>query len=231
MIIVFFDTETTGLPLNYHQRTMQNTERARLVQLSYSVFSYGKKLCSANMIIKPENFTIPKEVERIHGISTEKAKREGVNIRLALEPFVKYIENADLIIAHNVNFDMIILHGELDRLGYDVSKISKIKEYCTMLSSTEYVQAAWNSYYENYKWPKLIELAEWCGIDVDGNMMHNALYDLRVLEKCFFSRKYQKNIVRNKFFNELESTSKPISFETTKNRNNNNDDFDDDIPF
>jgi hypothetical protein len=100
-----------------------------------------------------------------------------------------------------------------------------------MLLSTDYVKAAWNSYYENYKWPKLFELANWCGVQFDASMMHDASYDLSILEQCFFSKKYQECILGNSFFEELNTVnSKPIKIDSS-NHKNNNDDFDDDIPF
>jgi len=67
---LFFDTETTGLPLNWKAPVTHVNNWPRMVQLAYLYYDTdGKKIDSGDYIIKPEGFTIPADVSRIHGIT------------------------------------------------------------------------------------------------------------------------------------------------------------------
>jgi len=75
---LFFDTETTGLPRNWKAPVTDLNNWPRLVQLAYLLYDEnGNKITGGDYIIKPEGFTIPINASRIHGISTERAIREG----------------------------------------------------------------------------------------------------------------------------------------------------------
>ncbi|MEM1008629.1 MAG: hypothetical protein AAGJ35_06450, partial [Myxococcota bacterium] len=65
----------------------------------------------------------------------------------------------------------------------------------TMLPSTDFVGVGWSDYHQSYKWPKLSELAERCNISYGSSELHNALYDLELLEQCYFSQAYQRAIL------------------------------------
>jgi len=67
---LFFDTETTGLPLNWKAPVTHVNNWPRMVQLAYLYYDTdGKMIDSGDYIIKPEGFTIPAEVSRIHGFA------------------------------------------------------------------------------------------------------------------------------------------------------------------
>ena len=71
---LFFDTETTGLPRNWKAPVSDLNNWPRLVQLAFLYYdNNGNKISSGDFIIKPEGFTIPTDVSRIHGITTERS--------------------------------------------------------------------------------------------------------------------------------------------------------------
>ena len=75
-----FDTETTGLPKNFKADVSDSDNWPRLVQLAWQLNDETGKLISNNtLIVKPEGFTIPYNSEKVHGISTEKALKEGID--------------------------------------------------------------------------------------------------------------------------------------------------------
>jgi len=79
---LFFDTETTGLPQNWKAPVTDLGNWPRLVQLAFLFYDRsGTKISGGDYIIRPEGFTIPPDVARIHGISQERALREGQALR------------------------------------------------------------------------------------------------------------------------------------------------------
>lgn len=80
-----FDTETTGLPKNFKADISDSDNWPRLVQLAWQLNNQkGELLSSDSIIIKPDGFTIPYNSEKVHGISTEIAIKEGIELNDAI---------------------------------------------------------------------------------------------------------------------------------------------------
>ncbi len=182
---LFFDTETTGLPRNWKAPVTDLDNWPRLVQLAYLQFDKnGNKILGGDFIIKPEGFTIPADVSRIHGISHEKAVNEGVLLKDVLQNFQSLIEESEVLVAHNMSFDEKIAGAEFLRTGMPNTIPSKQK-ICTMLSTTNF--CAINGPY-GYKWPKLSEL-HYKLFKTGFEEAHNAAVDINATAKCFWELK------------------------------------------
>ena len=141
----------------------------------------GNEIAGHSHIIKPNGFSIPAAVAKIHRITTERALKEGVDLLSVLESFAGIIGRAVVIVAHNMAFDEKIVGAEFIRNRMPNS-VSGKKKLCTMLASTDYFQLP-GPY--GYKWPKLSELyTELFGYDFEG--AHDALADIRATAKCFW---------------------------------------------
>ena len=179
---LFFDTETTGLPKNYKAPASDLKNWPRLVQVAWLVADKeGNEIKSAEYIIKPDGFTIPAEAAKIHGITHELATSSGVDLKPVLEEIVKDISSAEVLIAHNVQFDEKILGAELLRMGQP-NHIEGKPRKCTMHSSTDFCRIP--GPYGN-KWPKLQELYTKLFRETFDNA-HSALADVRACSKCYF---------------------------------------------
>lgn len=186
MTYLFFDTETTGLPKDYHAPSsdLENWS-CRLVQLSWLMEDESKTVISqGDFIIRPEGFEIPKESSDVHGITTEVALEKGLDLKKAVYYFLGACKMADLIVGHNVSYDMHVVGAELIRTwGKDY--IETIPTADTMLSSIDFC-AIPGKY--GYKWPKLMELHnKLFGCDFDN--AHNSFADITATEKCFWELK------------------------------------------
>lgn len=179
---LFFDTETTGIPKNYKALLSDLDNWPRLVQIAWLIMDGGEnEIKSAEYIIKPNGFSIPKEAARIHGITTELAAQSGEDLRPVLTQIAADISGSATLIAHNMQFDEKILGAEFLRMGYLNALDGKSKK-CTMQSSTHFCRIP--GPYGN-KWPKLQELYKKLfhkGFD----NAHSALSDVRACSKCYF---------------------------------------------
>lgn len=185
MNILFFDTETTGLPCNYRAPVSDLKNQPRIVQIAWLLCdASGNEIRTAEYIIKPNGFTIPIEASKIHGITTEISANKGVEFSVVLATFCRDLKDSIQLIAHNVSFDEKIVGAEFLRSGLP-NYIETKPRKCTMLASTQHC-AIPGKY--DYKWPKLQELY----MKLFGQSFedaHSALADVKACAKCSFKLK------------------------------------------
>ena len=183
MNILFFDTETTGVPRNYKAPITDVENWPRLVQLGF-IFHYDDGIISKNeFIIKPTNFVISELVSRIHGITLEKSLSDGY----ALDDILNYfetilLESADLLVGHNLSYDINVLGAEFFRKS-GRNPLEGKQTYDTMLKSTNLCKLPGGRI--GYKWPKLHELYFHL-FQQSLAQSHTALDDIENTAKCYF---------------------------------------------
>lgn len=182
---LFFDTETTGLPLNWKAPVQQVNNWPRLVQIAWLSYSKeGKLLSEQQYIIKPDGFTIPNEASNVHGITTKIAKQQGVPLAGVLSHFNQEISKAKSLVAHNMSFDEKIVGAEFIR-GTVQSQLFRMTRICTMLATVDYCRIPGRY---GFKWPKLSELhIKLFGHDFED--AHDAMADIQATAKCFWELK------------------------------------------
>ncbi|MFB9212839.1 DNA polymerase III subunit alpha [Echinicola jeungdonensis] len=187
---IIFDTETTGLPRDYNAPLTDLDNWPRLVQLAWQLHdAKGKLLSRDNFIVKPEGFTIPYNAEKVHGISTERAQKEGHELKKVLEIFQKDVDKAQYLVGHNIGFDINVCGAEFLRAELPMQLLEK-KELDTKDISTDFC-AIPGGKGGKYKWPTLTELHKklfQAGFDD----AHDAAYDVDATAKCFFGLITQK---------------------------------------
>ena len=190
-MILFFDTETTGLPKNWKAPVTDLDNWPRLVQLAYLVYDFdGNLILSCNEIIKPNGFTIPADASNVHGITTDIANQRGSKIEEVFELFSIHLRRAKVVVAHNMAYDEKIIGSELIRLGFH-NILDDKEKICTMISTVDLCKI--DGPY-GYKWPKLEELHRFLfKHDFDG--AHDALADIKATAKCFWELA-NRNIIK-----------------------------------
>ncbi|WP_167792490.1 3'-5' exonuclease [Candidatus Macondimonas diazotrophica] len=125
MLALVFDTETTGLV--HHSKPVLDAAQPNLVQLGAILGNpdTGKIYGRIDSIIIPNldgyEWDIPEKVADIHGITTAEANQFGVYLPAQLEVFLDMVEVADVVVAHNVGFDLKIIEIACARCReYDV---------------------------------------------------------------------------------------------------------------
>ncbi len=186
-----FDTETTGLPRSWRAPASDVHNWPRVVQVAWEAYDDRDQLMESHaFIIRPDGFTIPAGAEKVHGISTAHAEKHGVPIVQALEAFLVVLENTQVLVGHNISFDLNVVGAELHRVGKGSALQSK-SHLCTMRNSTTFCELP-GQY--GYKWPTLTELHSKL-FGEDARETHDAAADTATCSKCFFELK-RRGIVK-----------------------------------
>ena len=183
---LFVDTETTGLPRFRHAAPWDFSNWPRLVEIAWLlVDGERREIDAASYIIKPQGFTVPWDAVQKHGITTDVAVHQGVEIGTALDAFVKDLRRAAVLISHNIEYDQGVLGAELLRAGCPNYLYNK-KCMCTMQSAAAY--CAIPGRFRDYKYPKLSDLH--CKLfGHPYREVHRALPDVRAVQRCYFALK------------------------------------------
>jgi len=203
-----FDSETTGLPKNFKAPISDSENWPRLVQLAWQINDEeGKLINNKSFLIKPDNFTIPYNSEKIHGISTQIALEKGIDLLIVLKDFKEDLKKCKYIIGHNINFDKNILGAEFYRKNIESELLNKIsidtghisKQYCNLKGG----------FGGGLKMPKLTELyAILFGKKFSD--AHDAAYDVNATAKSFFY------LLKKEVYSNEDSSSKKVNYEEPK---------------
>jgi DNA polymerase III epsilon subunit-like protein len=193
MLVLFVDTETAGLPTDYHADPFTNPEAwPRIVEIGWQVrqdvvLGHRREWCRENhgeYLIRPDGFAIEESATSVHKITTERAREEGYPLEVALREFLRQAEFADLIVAHNVGFDMAVIVAELARAeNLHACEVLDLHTWqCTMVTTKDFCGLPGRRAGE-YKWPRLGELAFKLGVEpVEA---HRVAGDVETLARCW----------------------------------------------
>lgn len=193
---LFFDTETTGLPTNW--KAPAGEAWPHIVSISWLLMSDIDTIHErGNFIVKPDGYEIPGQSSNVHGITTERALAEGESLWEVLQQFWSSYVKADLLIAHNMSFDIMVLKSAIIRTGIPPLlgsfALDDMPKYCTKDESVEVCKIP-GPY--GYKWPKLIELYKhFFGEEFDDQ--HSSDADTLACAKCFFELQNLSNAQSN----------------------------------
>jgi DNA polymerase-3 subunit alpha len=183
-MFLIFDTETTGLPRRDNAPVSEVDNWPRVVQVAWQLHDEtGEIMEHNNLLIVPDGFEIPYSAEKVHKISTEKARKHGVPLEEALQKFNESVEKASFLVGHNIRFDMNALGAEFIRTGV-TTRFLEEKQVCTMWSSTDHLKLP-GGRGGKFKPPKLMELYEYL-FEEQFPEAHNASADVEATARCFF---------------------------------------------
>jgi DNA polymerase III epsilon subunit-like protein len=219
MRILVFDTETTGLSKSRIIGPCTLDLWPHIVQFSYIIYDTDVmriKNISDYIVKMKENVVIPDESIAIHHITNEESKKKGNLIYKVLREFFSLLPSVDMIVGHNISFDIDMVKIEVLRLIYDSNctrqkktiyknyfyNITHFKNiYCTMKQSVELCRIpAVDKKGESYfKYPKLIELYKYLfNSESEPQNLHNSLNDILITLRCFIKIQIDKDILEHK---------------------------------
>lgn len=190
-MILFYDTETTGLP----PRNARPDQQPRLVQLGAIITDdVGNELAAVDLLVRPEGFTIPEPASRVHGIVTDMALAAGIPVRTALGLFQKMWSLCEITVGHNVEYDQNIMLGEFHRANAEdfwTNMCLENEVRCTALLSEPVIKLPPTERmirfgYGPYKKPNLAEAHQYfLGEGFAG--AHSALADVRACARVYWA--------------------------------------------
>lgn len=185
--LLFFDTETTGLPSRDKKIRKDPLSWPRLIEIGWVLTSDdGRILEKKSNLIIPESFVVPEAATLIHGITTEEAQKNGIPLSDALLEFCQTIHTADIIIAHNLSYDIRIIITELIR-KQSRSQLPVISGICTMKSSAAFC-AIPGKFGKGFKWPSL-KFLYMSLFNTHPETAHRALDDAQTCARCYHELK------------------------------------------
>ena len=136
---IAFDFETSGLPRGRRNtkvtpETVSNFDGCRAVSLSAARFSQrGRLIKTFDAIVRPDDFRIGEDSTAIHGITHERAVKEGRPFPEVFRDFMEFIgPRTKTLVAHNAQFDESVLRSEMLRHGLDTTQIEDLVFRCTL---------------------------------------------------------------------------------------------------
>lgn len=184
MNVLIFDTETTGLPI--WKEPSDHPGQPYVVDLACDLWSGPDELIDSYDAIVNPGVEIPDELAKLHGITTEIAIAEGVAMAEALERFFELVARADLIVGHNVSFDIRMMRIENARHRGEKWD-NPLPTFCTMRKSTNICQilSAKPRHEKDWKWPTLSEAVHQL-FDEDIDNAHRARPDVDAARRIYF---------------------------------------------
>jgi DNA polymerase III epsilon subunit-like protein len=219
MKFLLFDTETTGLPQTNTMLPETMSMWPHIVQFSYLVYDteIHKIIHLVDDIIRlPANIPISAESIALHGITPEISRKKGVDIQGVLRRFFQALATVDLLVGHNVAFDINMIRIELLRIIQDPHQVRHLEEfsnyqtmlitykniYCTMQESMDLCNIlATNSRGTYVKYPKLVELYTQLFGSPPAGSLHNSLHDILATLRCFLKMRFQYDRVEEDWEN------------------------------
>ncbi|MDT0559678.1 DNA polymerase III subunit alpha [Ichthyenterobacterium sp. W332] len=192
---LIFDTETTGLPKRWDAPYTDTDNWPRAIQIAWQLHdAMGNCLEHQDFLIKPEGFNIPYDAEKIHGISTELAEEQGIQLNEVLEKFNEVLRKTKFIVGQNVGFDVNIMGCEFHRAAIENS----LQQHPVLDTCTEHTAALCQlpgGRGGKFKLPTLTELHQFL-FSTPFAEAHNATADVEATTRCFLElirrREYTK---------------------------------------
>jgi DNA polymerase III epsilon subunit-like protein len=147
MKLLIFDTETTGLPKLRESANVSPNNWPHLVSISWvildSVTNQIEK--KENFIVYPEKWVIPEEASNIHGITQEKALKEGEPLESIMMCFL--YDQYDILVAHNLEFDLNISRNCFTTASKIelANEFSNIKTLCDINACSVIASLTWSN--------------------------------------------------------------------------------------
>jgi DNA polymerase III epsilon subunit-like protein len=182
-VTLVFDTETTGIA-NF-RAPAEHPSQPRIVQLGAILFDDAERVVAElNVMVKPEGFTIPPEASDVHGITTDRAERYGIGIATVLGMFGVLCSRAETLVAHNFDFDRLVVESEFCRQNARDRGIRALarSSYCTMRTATDVCRIPGP---RGYKWPNLQEAHRFF-FNEGFEGAHDAMADVRACARVYF---------------------------------------------
>lgn len=193
MPFLLIDTETNGV-MDY-KRPADADGQPRVAEFAaIAMDEHGEVEYEFQRYIKPlmtedgPAWTMTAETTDINKITNDMLWNHGVDIKEVLEWYGRHIEMGRAIVAFGAQFDCKMMRAEFRRAGMD-DLFERTPNICLMRSARPWAKSLGREIIKaggsQKGWPKLTDLATFCGVPFDPADLHGALADVRLKAACF----------------------------------------------
>ena len=191
MKYLYFDTETNGLPKHRGGSDIDINNHPIIVEMAWQVWDGTNLVKRRTALLKPDPSIVwNNESAAIHKIYKDFALQNGAPVSDVLTEFRADAAECDVLLAHNLAFDLPVLKCSYVRLNAaETFEWLPKKQICTMKATTQLCKLPFvNSKYPvragEYKQPRLSELHTHLFGSVGEFSFHSAGEDVDCLVKC-----------------------------------------------
>lgn len=181
--IIFFDVETNGVNETDSVLSMS----ALKASFDTETFKFEKIDVFDRFYFRNIGEEINYDAIKVNGLTDDEIekRRNGATyprtFKEDLNNFFDFCEGSKHFIAHNIRFDRKFLPFKLEY------------QFDSMLENVNILKIPSNNNFSQYKWPKLSECADFYGIDLDENELHNSMYDVLIMARVIFKMSKNSN--------------------------------------
>ena len=197
--ILFVDTETTGIPIDqsYSFKNIDNWPTIR--QIAWIIYKKDGTLVSKN------NYSMSPDNSPAISLNTQYQPNVIKPIYEVLDYFLQSIRQCDVIVGHNISYDVQVILCELYRYGKDTSELESIQQFCTMRNA---ITICGFDTRRGERYPKLQELySKLFHRPFEG--AHDAYCDIKATADCFWAL-FTKGMLNKHDFPYLLSSTEMI---------------------
>ncbi|MDA8630026.1 DNA polymerase III subunit alpha [Flavobacteriaceae bacterium] len=214
-MFLIFDTETTGLPKKWSAPLTDFDNWPRAIQVAWQVHDIsGNCISNQSYVVHPDGFSIPYDSEKIHGISTQLAKKIGVDISFVLNKFQEDLKKSQFMCGHNLNFDEKILGAEYLRSDGN-NPLQDFPKIDTCTEETAGICMLKGGRGRKFKLPTLMELYTHL-FNKKFESAHNASADVEATALCLFKLLKDQKIHPNSLSTHIDIIEKLTDLDLNK---------------
>ncbi|WP_168193963.1 3'-5' exonuclease [Pontibacter sp. SGAir0037] len=178
--ILFVDTETSGIPKDWHAPYATKDNWPFIVQIAWVIYTRdGQLIKTGNYYIKANDYTISDTSKSIHGITEDYLQAHGEERKTVMQ----WLHNdlltyQPLVVSHFAQLDFHMLGLGFYRSGLS-NPVTELPTFCTMTLTQNFILRPHQ---------RLLRLGELYQrlFNMPLDNQHDALADAEATAKCFF---------------------------------------------
>jgi DNA polymerase III subunit epsilon len=174
--ILFVDTETTGIPFDTSVEFKNIDNWPTIRQMAWMVYKKDGSLHSSFNCVTPDN------AESEISPGSDYVPKTVLPTHIILDRFLSSLSMCDVIVGHNIEYDIQVILSELHRYGKTTWRLRSMRKFCTMKNSVDICGFATR---RGDRYPKLQELYSKLFHQSFENA-HDAYCDIRATADCYW---------------------------------------------
>jgi DNA polymerase III subunit epsilon len=181
--ILFIDTETSDIPKQWYASTKNVDKWPYILQIAWTICNkQGEQVITRDFYINPGNIEYGKESQRLHGITPDFLRENGIERETVMKILFEDISSYQpMIVGHFLDLDRKMMEVGFARANIE-QNFKHLPKFCTM-RNTRYP-------FDTRETPRFLRLNELYRSLFDREMtnQHNALADALATKECFFEQ-------------------------------------------